>query len=194
MLARDVPTVTWNPHLSVLLCLESELITSHVSQLYTKVGKLTGHWQVLTYFLVSFLRPFSSALTGTPPPPPPHTNTHTLTTRTNTHTHTHARTPTRAYTHTHTHKHTHTRTHTNTHTRARSVWTHLTIVDVLFGIKQYGYRQVKTKRINCMILIANICVSIYKKKQVISAIVHHFIWKSAKGSLCLDVMKLAENV
>ena len=40
---------------------------------------------------------------------------------------------------------------------------YLTIVDVLFEIKQYDYGKVKTKRINHIILIAKMCISIYKK-------------------------------
>ena len=40
---------------------------------------------------------------------------------------------------------------------------HLTIVDVLFGIKQYDYGKVQTKRINHINLIAKMCISIYKK-------------------------------
>ena len=43
------------------------------------------------------------------------------------------------------------------------IGTHLTIVDVLFGIRQYDYGKVKTKRINQIILKAKMCVSIYKK-------------------------------
>ena len=38
-----------------------------------------------------------------------------------------------------------------------------TVVDVLFGIKQHDYGKVKTKRINHVILIAKLCISMYKK-------------------------------
>ena len=41
------------------------------------------------------------------------------------------------------------------------VRTHLTVVDVLFGIKQYW--KVKTKQINHVILIAKMCISMYQK-------------------------------
>ena len=40
---------------------------------------------------------------------------------------------------------------------------HLTIVDVLHGMKQYDYGKVKTKRTDHIILIAKMCISIYKK-------------------------------
>ena len=43
------------------------------------------------------------------------------------------------------------------------IQTHLTVVDVLLGIKQHNYGKVKTKRINHVILIAKICISMYKK-------------------------------
>ena len=43
------------------------------------------------------------------------------------------------------------------------IQTHLTVVDVLFGIKQHNYGKVKTKRINHVILIAKMCISMYKK-------------------------------
>ena len=43
------------------------------------------------------------------------------------------------------------------------IGTHLTIVDVLFGIKQYDYGRVKTKQINHIIFIVKMCISIYKK-------------------------------
>ena len=39
----------------------------------------------------------------------------------------------------------------------------VTVVDVLFGIKQHNYGKVKTKRINHVILIAKMCISMYKK-------------------------------
>ena len=42
---------------------------------------------------------------------------------------------------------------------------HLTIVDVLFGIKQSDYGKVKTKRINHITLIAKMCISIYRKSE-----------------------------
>ena len=42
------------------------------------------------------------------------------------------------------------------------IQTHLT-VGVLFGIKQHNYGKVKTKRINHVILIAKMCISMYKK-------------------------------
>ena len=41
------------------------------------------------------------------------------------------------------------------------VRTHLTVVDVLFGIKQYW--KVKTKQINHVILIAKMYISMYQK-------------------------------
>ena len=44
------------------------------------------------------------------------------------------------------------------------IQTHLTVVDVLFGIKQHTYGKVKTKLINHVILIAKMCISMYKKK------------------------------
>ena len=40
---------------------------------------------------------------------------------------------------------------------------HLTVADVLFGIKQHNYGKVKTKRINYTLLIAKVCGCIYKK-------------------------------
>ena len=43
------------------------------------------------------------------------------------------------------------------------IQTHLTVVDVLFGIKQHNYGKVKTKRINHVILIAKMCISMCKK-------------------------------
>ena len=43
------------------------------------------------------------------------------------------------------------------------IQTHLTVVDVLFGIKQHNYGKVKTKRIDHVILIAKMCISMYKK-------------------------------
>ena len=43
------------------------------------------------------------------------------------------------------------------------IQTHLIVVDVLFGIKQHNYGKVKTKRINHVILIAKMCISMYKK-------------------------------
>ena len=43
------------------------------------------------------------------------------------------------------------------------IQTHLTVVDVLFGIKQHNYRKVKTKLTNHVILIAKMCISMYKK-------------------------------
>ena len=43
------------------------------------------------------------------------------------------------------------------------IQTHLTVVDVLFGIKQHKYGKVKTKLINQVILIAKTCISMYKK-------------------------------
>ena len=45
------------------------------------------------------------------------------------------------------------------------IGTHLTIVDVLFGIKQYDYGKVKTKRIDHIILIAKTCIHIYKESK-----------------------------
>ena len=42
------------------------------------------------------------------------------------------------------------------------IQTHLTVVDVLFGIK-HNYGKVKTKRINHVVLIAKMCISMYKK-------------------------------
>ena len=44
------------------------------------------------------------------------------------------------------------------------IQTHLTVVDVLFGIKQHNYGKVKTKLINHVILIAKMCISMYKKQ------------------------------
>ena len=44
------------------------------------------------------------------------------------------------------------------------IQTHLTVVDVLFGIKQHNCGKVKTKRINHVILIAKMYISMYKKK------------------------------
>ena len=41
------------------------------------------------------------------------------------------------------------------------IQTHLTLVDVLFRIKQHNCRKVKTKQI--IILIAKMCISMYKK-------------------------------
>ena len=38
------------------------------------------------------------------------------------------------------------------------IQTHLTVVDVLFAIKQHNYGKVKTKRINHVILIAKMCI------------------------------------
>ena len=43
------------------------------------------------------------------------------------------------------------------------IQTHLTVVGVLFRIKQHNYRKVKTKLINHVILIAKMCISLYKK-------------------------------
>ena len=43
------------------------------------------------------------------------------------------------------------------------IQTHLTVVDVLFAIKQHNYGKVKTKLINHVILIAKMCISMYKK-------------------------------
>ena len=43
------------------------------------------------------------------------------------------------------------------------IQTHLTVVDFLFGIKQHNCGKVKTKRINHVILIAKMCISMYKK-------------------------------
>ena len=43
------------------------------------------------------------------------------------------------------------------------IHTHLTAVDVLFGIKQHNCRKVKTKQINHAILKAKMCISMYKK-------------------------------
>ena len=48
------------------------------------------------------------------------------------------------------------------------IQTHLTVVDVLFGIKQHNCGKVKIKRINHVTLIAKMCKSLYKnilKKQ-----------------------------
>ena len=45
------------------------------------------------------------------------------------------------------------------------IQTNLTVVDVLFGIKQHNYGKVKTKRINHIILIAKMCISITKNKK-----------------------------
>ena len=44
------------------------------------------------------------------------------------------------------------------------IQTHLTVVDVLFGIKQHNYGKVKTKLINHVILIAKMCISVCTKK------------------------------
>ena len=66
-------------------------------------------------------------------------------------------------------------THTRTH--ARTLWkyteqdilitfdirTHWSVVDVFFGIKRHNCWKVKTKRINCIILIAKLWTSIYRK-------------------------------
>ena len=41
------------------------------------------------------------------------------------------------------------------------IQTHLTVVDVLFGIKQHNYGKVKTKRINHVILKAKMCICMY---------------------------------
>ena len=38
------------------------------------------------------------------------------------------------------------------------------LYSVLFAIKQHNYGKVKTKRINHVILIAKMCISMYKKK------------------------------
>ena len=46
---------------------------------------------------------------------------------------------------------------------AKPYQTHLTVVDVLFGIKRHNYGKVKTKRINHIILITKMCISMYKK-------------------------------
>ena len=43
------------------------------------------------------------------------------------------------------------------------IQTHLTVADVLFGIKQHNYEKVQTKRINHVILIVKMCISMYKK-------------------------------
>ena len=43
------------------------------------------------------------------------------------------------------------------------IQTHLTVVDVLFGIKQHNCGKVKTKQINHVILITIRCISMYKK-------------------------------
>ena len=43
------------------------------------------------------------------------------------------------------------------------IQTHLTVGDVLFGIKQHNYGKVKSKRINHVILIAKMCISLCKK-------------------------------
>ena len=43
------------------------------------------------------------------------------------------------------------------------IQTHLTVVVVLFGIKQHNYGTVQTKLINHVILIAKMCISMYKK-------------------------------
>ena len=43
------------------------------------------------------------------------------------------------------------------------IQTHLTVFDILFGIKQHNCGKVKTKRINHVIFIAKICISMYKK-------------------------------
>ena len=45
------------------------------------------------------------------------------------------------------------------------IQTHLTDVDVLFGIKQHNYGKVKTKRINHITVIAKMCISMYKKRK-----------------------------
>ena len=44
--------------------------------------------------------------------------------------------------------------------------THLTVVDVLFRVKQHNCRKVKTKRINRVILIVKMCISMYKKTSI----------------------------
>ena len=41
------------------------------------------------------------------------------------------------------------------------IQTHLTVVDVLFGIKQHNYGKIKTKRINNVVLIAKMCISMH---------------------------------
>ena len=43
------------------------------------------------------------------------------------------------------------------------IQTHLTVVDVLFEIKQHNCGKVKTKRINHVILTAKMCISMYNK-------------------------------
>ena len=43
------------------------------------------------------------------------------------------------------------------------IQTHLTVVDVLFGVKQHNCGKVKTKRLNHVILIAKMSVSMYTK-------------------------------
>ena len=43
------------------------------------------------------------------------------------------------------------------------IQTHLTVVDVLFGIKQRNYGKVLTKQINHVTLIAKMCISMYQK-------------------------------
>ena len=47
------------------------------------------------------------------------------------------------------------------------IQTHLTVVVVLFGIKQHNYGKVKTKLINHVILIAKMCISMHKKPNAI---------------------------
>ena len=45
------------------------------------------------------------------------------------------------------------------------IQTHLTVVDVLFGIKQHNYGKVKNKLINHVILIAKMCIRMYNNKK-----------------------------
>jgi len=43
------------------------------------------------------------------------------------------------------------------------IQSHLTVVGVLFGIKQHNCGKVKTKRTNHVIIMAKVCISMYKK-------------------------------
>ena len=45
------------------------------------------------------------------------------------------------------------------------IQTNITVVDVLFGIKQHNCGKVKTKLIKHVILTAKMCISMYKKQK-----------------------------
>ena len=61
------------------------------------------------------------------------------------------------------------------------IQTHLTVVDVLFGIKRHNCGKVKTKRINHIILIAKMCISMHKKPNAFPPLKTKIVYTVTKG-------------